>query len=69
MKSLILILALSASVMAFTFAPTTLPTPSLQALPWPFTTCGDADWTIETLTLAQTPKRNINDDIVVVIFY
>lgn len=41
---------------------------TVGAIPWPFTTCGDGDWTIESLTLDQTPKRNINDNIVVVNF-
>lgn len=22
------------------------PQPTLESIPWPFTTCGDADWTI-----------------------
>lgn len=39
----------------------------LKAIPWPYTVCGSgAAWSIESLTLAQTPKRNINDDIKVV---
>jgi hypothetical protein len=39
----------------------------VQAIDWPFTTCGDGDWDIEKLTLGSTPKRNTNDDIDVVI--
>lgn len=41
---------------------------SFKAIPWPFTVCGDGDWTIESVTLSQTPKRNINDEIVTVNF-
>lgn len=40
-----------------------------NSIPWPFTLCGDGDWTIESVTLGQTPKRNVNDDIDVVDFY
>ena len=39
-----------------------------EAIPWPYTLCGDGAWTIESLTLDQTPKRNINDNIIVVIY-
>lgn len=39
---------------------------TVSAIPWPFTVCGDkGDWTIESLTLGSTPKRNTNDDITV----
>ena len=39
----------------------------LTAIPWPYTVCGSgAAWTIDSLTLGQTPKRNLNDDITVV---
>lgn len=39
----------------------------LSSIPWPYTVCGgDSSWTIESLTLGSTPKRNINDDIVAV---
>ena len=39
----------------------------LQDIPWPYTKCGSgADWTIDSFTLAQTPKRNMKDDIKVV---
>ena len=39
----------------------------LNAIPWPYTVCGSgAAWTIDSLTLGQTPKRNLNDDITVV---
>ena len=42
----------------------------LTAIPWPYTVCGkDAAWSIESLTLGQTPKRNTNNDITVVQFY
>lgn len=39
---------------------------TVAAIPWPFTTCGDGDWTIDSLSLDQAPKRNINDNIVTV---
>ena len=42
----------------------------IEAIPWPFTLCGgEADWTIESVTLGNTPKRNTNNDIDVVDFY
>lgn len=41
----------------------------VSAIPWPYTVCGTGDWTITGLTLDSTPKRNTNDDIVVVTFF
>ena len=50
-----------------------VPSPEEQvaSIPWPYTVCGDGDWTIESLSLAATPKRNQNNDMTVVkhIFY
>jgi len=42
---------------------------SLQAIPWPFTLCGNGQWTIEKLSLAAQPVRNSNNDIDVVNTY
>ena len=36
-------------------------------IPWPFTVCGEGDWSMETLTLDSTPKRNTNNNIEMVI--
>jgi hypothetical protein len=38
----------------------------IGAMPWPYIVCGKGDWDITGLTLDQTPKRNINDNIAVV---
>lgn len=46
---------------------TEISTPQISAIPWPFTVCGNGDWTITSLTLDQTPKRNTNDNIVTVL--
>ena len=44
-----------------------VPAAQLTAIPWPYTVCGSgAAWSIDSLTLGQTPKRNLNDDITVV---
>jgi len=64
MKTLILLVALAVAVSTFTIQQNT--EPSVKGLPWPFTVCGKGAWDIQSLTLAQTPARNINDDIDVV---
>lgn len=72
-KALTLVFALILAVSAFHIqtesAPAIVSGQQVEAIPWPFTICGEADWTIESLTLDQTPKRNINDNIVAVIYY
>lgn len=66
-KSLLVLCTLVLALQAFTIEQEI--TPSVQGIPWPFTPCGTGDWTIETLTLSQTPVRNINDDIDVVTLF
>lgn len=39
----------------------------LNAIPWPFTVCGNGDWVIQKLALSQTPARNQNMDMDIVI--
>lgn len=72
MKATLVILALVIAANSFQIKTDEVPTLAIEerlgGIPWPFTLCGDADWVIESLTLGQTPKRNINDDIVAVIF-
>lgn len=41
----------------------------LEAINWPFTTCGDGKWDIQKLTLSSTPARNTNDSIDVVSYF
>jgi hypothetical protein len=64
-KSLFVFMALICSLSAFTIFQNG-EAASLQAIPWPFTLCGNGDWTIEKLTLASQPVRNANNDIDVV---
>jgi hypothetical protein len=72
MKTTLLILALAIAANSFQIradeAQAIVVDEKLGGIPWPFTLCGDADWVIESLTLGQTPKRNINDDIVTVYY-
>jgi hypothetical protein len=63
-KSLLVFCTLVLALQSFTIEQEI--TPSVQGIPWPFNPCGTGDWTIEALTLSQTPVRNINDDIDVV---
>lgn len=63
--SCLLILALSANAFQIKTEEIEV-SPSVGAIPWPFTSCGEGSWVIESLTLDQTPKRNINDNIVMV---
>lgn len=63
--SCLLILTLSASAFQIKTEEIEVST-TVRAIPWPFTSCGEGSWTIESLTLDQTPKRNINDNIVMV---
>ena len=69
-KRLTLILAVTLLASAFHIrgdeTPAIVSHDQVEAIPWPFTICGEGDWTIESLTLDQTPKRNINDNIVAV---
>lgn len=62
-KTLILLLALVCSLSAFSIVQNEK---AVKAINWPFTTCGNGDWTIEKLTLASQPARNANNDIDVV---
>jgi len=61
-KSLLIILTLAVALQAFQIQQN-----SVKAIPWPFTLCGSGSWNIESLTMGQTPARNINDDIDVVL--
>jgi len=65
MKTLLILLSLTIALKAFTIQQEEI-SQDLKAIPWPFTLCGTGGWTITKLTLAQTPARNINDDIDVV---
>lgn len=67
-KSLIVFVTLICTLSAFTIFKGKKET-SLQAIPWPFTICGNGQWTIEKLSLAAQPVRNANNDIDVVKFY
>jgi hypothetical protein len=64
-KSLFFFMALVCSISAFTIFKNKEAT-ELQAIPWPFTLCGNGAWTIEKLSLASQPVRNANNDIDVV---
>lgn len=64
-KSLLVLMALVCSISAFTIFKNK-ETTELQAIPWPFTICGNGAWTIEKLSLAAQPVRNTNNDIDVV---
>ena len=61
-KSLLVFLGLVCCLSAFTIFQNNAKD-SLKAIPWPFTLCGNGQWTIEKLTLASTPVRNANNDI------
>lgn len=69
MKNIILIFLIATAVASFKIKTDETPSPGVSTLkpfegiPWPFNVCGEGDWTVESLTLGQTPKRNINDDI------
>lgn len=69
-KSFTVLLVLAVSASAFQIRTEEIQEPlveqSVGAIPWPFTVCGEGDWKIEGLTLDQTPKRNINDNIAAV---
>ena len=41
----------------------------LEDIDWPYTLCGDGDWSIDKFTLNQAPKRNIKDAITVVRYF
>jgi len=41
----------------------------LNAINWPFASCGDGTWDIQKLTFASTPARNTNDLIDAVIYW
>lgn len=72
MKTLAVLVLLAVSVAAFQIKTEEVEPIAVQtqvgSISWPFTVCGDGDWTPESLTLDQTPKRNINDNIVMVHF-
>lgn len=65
-KQIFLILSLTLLASSFNFREKSIVSQEVSAIPWPFTVCGDGDWTIEKLTIGETPKRNINDEITVV---
>lgn len=56
-----------ASILAFVSLYSMMTPVSVTAIPWAFKSCGDGDWKIETVTLGQVPKRNVNDEIAAVI--
>lgn len=64
-KSLFVFMALVCSISAFTIFKNKEAS-ELQAIPWPYTLCGNGAWTIEKLTLGSQPVRNANNDIDVV---
>ena len=67
MKNMIILLLLAITLNAFKI--TTVQSyrqGKLRDIPWPYTLCGDGQWTIESMTLNATPVKNANNDVTIV---
>lgn len=71
MRVVLLTFVLVASTMCFTFQPlkgvNINVDSSVEMIPYPWIDCGDRPWSVDSFTLDQIPKRNINDTIKVVL--
>ena len=65
-KQLLLVLGLVITISSFYIQNRPEKIHQLQDIPWPYTKCGDGDWSIEKLTFSSSPKRNIKVTIIAV---